>query len=86
VSFSDTANGFVVGIEGTILRTQNGGTKWTALEIESTNDLRAVQFFDKQQGIIVGTNGTILRTIDGGTSWQKVETDFPLTLFGLAIN
>jgi photosystem II stability/assembly factor-like uncharacterized protein len=86
VFFSDTANGFIVGIEGTILRTQNGGIKWTAFEGEFTNDLRAVQFFDKQQGIIVGTNGTVLRTTDSGTTWIKVETDFPLTLFGLAIN
>jgi photosystem II stability/assembly factor-like uncharacterized protein len=75
-----------VGVEGTILRTQNGGDKWVILENESTNDLRAVQFFDKQQGIIVGMNGIILRTKDGGTSWIKVETDFPLSLFGLAVN
>jgi photosystem II stability/assembly factor-like uncharacterized protein len=73
-------------MEGTILRTQDGGTQWTAVESDIQDDLRAIQFFDKQRGIIVGANGTILRTTNGGTRWNKVDTEFPLSLFNITIN
>jgi photosystem II stability/assembly factor-like uncharacterized protein len=82
----DTANVFVVGTEGTILHSQNGGTKWTQVDSHTTNDLRSVQFFDDKRGIIIGSGGIILRTTDSGTTWMRVETDFPLSLFGVAIN
>jgi len=60
--------------------------KWMTIGSPSTSDLRSIQFFDEQRGIIVGAGGTILRTNNGGMSWTKVETDFPLSLFGIAIN
>ena len=58
----DTNNGIVVGFQGTILRTTNGGANWTAENSGTINNLWSVTFTDANNGTIVGQGGTVLRT------------------------
>ena len=58
--------GTVVGTEGTIFRTTDGGTTWVTQTSGTTNDLHGVSFTDGNNGTVVGDDGTILRTTNGG--------------------
>ncbi len=69
VSFSDANTGTVVGGGGTILRTINGGTLWTAQTSVTSSFLNSVSFTDANNGTAVGASGTIVRTTNGGTTW-----------------
>ena len=74
VFFSDQNNGTIVGYDGTILRTTNGGTNWTTQTSGTTKELNGVFFTDTNNGTVVGEFGTILRTTDAGTTWTIEET------------
>ena len=66
VSFTEASTGTAVGVFGTILRTTDGGSTWTAQDSGTTNRLLGVSFTDASTGTAVGSGGTILRTTDGG--------------------
>ncbi len=57
--------------KGTIAKTTNGGTAWTAQEAGAVEEFRSVHFINANQGWVVGTNATILHTTDGGTHWTR---------------
>ena len=72
--FTDTNTGWVIGADGTILKTTDGGTNWNHQTSGITNRLNAVYFVDDTTGWAVGAGGIISRTITGGydiTSLQK---------------
>jgi hypothetical protein len=70
----------VVGFEGTILRTTDGGLHWTMQTSGTTRDLYGVSFIDANTGIVVGTDGTILRTTTGGVTWIEYPQPKPAQL------
>jgi len=59
---------FVVGDNGTILKTTNSGNEWITKNSGTTNQLNAISFGDDLNGIAVGI-GVICLTTDGGESW-----------------
>lgn len=69
VAFVDAQTGWTVGMNGTILKTTNGGVTWIAQPSGTTLWLYSVAFVDAQTGWIVGMNGTILKTTNGGATW-----------------
>lgn len=69
VWFTHQDTGVVVGYNGTILRSNNGGTSWTSVNSGSSNHLLGIHFINSSTGWIVGNNGTILKTTNGGQSW-----------------
>jgi|GEM_PF-3163360 len=77
----DATTGYVVGRNGTILKTTDGGTNWKALPSGTTENLLAAHFpVDAMTGYVVGVNGTILKTADGGASWTRQESGTTLHL------
>lgn len=69
VYFPTADTGYVVGYNGTILKTSDAGINWSTLNTHSAITLNSVHFIDGYTGLAVGTNGTILHTKDGGSSW-----------------
>jgi photosystem II stability/assembly factor-like uncharacterized protein len=69
VSFSDQNTGTAVGVNGTILRTTDGGTNWFPQASGITDWFNSVCFTDANTGTVVSASGKILRTTDGGTTW-----------------
>lgn len=69
IFFSDLNNGWVVGDEGVVLHTGDGGITWTVQESGTTDALQCVYFANAQQGWIGGGNNSIGITTDGGRSW-----------------
>lgn len=64
--------GWIVGAEGTILRTTDGGLTWTAQNSGVTDTLREIAAIDSQRAWVVGGQGRVLKTTDGGATWTSV--------------
>lgn len=83
VTFIDANNGWVIGDNGTILKTTNGGTEWTKQISGTVNLLYDVSFPDLNNGWIVGNSGTILKTTDGGVKWVAQSSGSTKDLLGV---
>jgi photosystem II stability/assembly factor-like uncharacterized protein len=68
VQFTSDLTGFAVGYDvgGMILRTDDGGTNWTAQVSNTPSRLKDVYFIDSLRGWAVGESGTIMHTGGGG--------------------
>ena len=76
MNFVNANVGTIVGDDGIILRTTDGGSNWVQQISDTTDLLYAVHFSDENHGATVGfLNGTIHRTTDGGQSWVPQITD-----------
>jgi photosystem II stability/assembly factor-like uncharacterized protein len=68
----DSDNVWVVGQEGTILNTTNGGTTWSEISCPAAYTLYNVHFINADTGWVGGDNPSItevMRTTDKGVSW-----------------
>jgi photosystem II stability/assembly factor-like uncharacterized protein len=83
IDFVDEKHGWIVGADGTILRTEDAGDSWTKQESGTTVTLFHVDFRNEKQGWAVGERGTIVRTTDGGRSWTPVESTARATLLSV---
>lgn len=57
---------YTVGINGVILKTDNGGDTWVTQPSGTTMQLNSVFFTDINTGYACGEFGIILKTINGG--------------------
>jgi photosystem II stability/assembly factor-like uncharacterized protein len=73
LQFLDNQIGFLVGSNGTILKTTDGGATWDSKTPASVENFNAVSFRDSQVGFIVGKNGKVQRTTDGGETWTELS-------------
>lgn len=69
----DTA--WVVGENGTILTTTDGGKIWRPQKSETEEDLSTVSALDGETVWVGGDNGTILKTTDGGLIWNQQQSN-----------
>jgi len=72
-----------LGRDGTILKTTNGGTNWTAQTSGTTNVLNSIYFTDANTGYTVGEIGTILKTINSGTTWTALTSGTTSNLYSI---
>lgn len=63
-------HGVAVGYYGTILVSEDGGSKWEQAPSGTKELLVSLSFPDADHGWVVGSNGTILATRDGGRTWK----------------
>ncbi|HSV98227.1 MAG TPA: YhjD/YihY/BrkB family envelope integrity protein [Spirochaetota bacterium] len=81
-------NIWVVGDEGLILNSTNGGRSWDNHRFLERNYM-AVNFISDTTGFIGGEKGTILITEDGGEKWTRLKVSSPrindLVAFGPGI-
>lgn len=71
MSWVGTSTGWAVGVNGTVLKTADGGSSWTVQDPATHNDLTGVSFATANIGWTVGISGTIKKTVDGGTTWTS---------------
>jgi photosystem II stability/assembly factor-like uncharacterized protein len=68
VQFVDESDGYIVGDQGLILSSTDGGFSWR--EQRSGSDAQLFHLsFRGEQGWVVGTGGVILHTDDNGRNW-----------------
>lgn len=60
-----------VGERGTVLLSDDHGTRWRQASVPVQAALTSVRFVDEHRGWAAGHLGTILRTDDGGQRWHK---------------
>lgn len=70
---SDTTYvGWVVGDNGKILKTTDGGSTWTEQNSGQTLSLIRVHALDENHAWVTTNTSTLLRTTDGGATWQTL--------------
>ena len=79
IDFPTEDVGYIVGFNGSILRTVNAGKDWQ--KQRNGNSLankqlyfEAVAFLSELEGYIVGRKGVFLKTVDGGNNWLTMES------------
>lgn len=77
VCFPNANIGYTVGLDGTILKTTDGGNSWTAQNTGTMNSFSSVYFTDADTGYAVGGSPTILKTTDGGLNWMALSIPMP---------
>lgn len=70
ISFPDTAIGYAVGGNGSLLKTVNGGLSWLPSAVFALSDVMSTWFPTRTTGVAVGFG--IFKTQDGGGSWRRV--------------
>jgi len=93
VYFTDSLNGYSVGVAATVLKTEDGGLSWDLIPNVPAYALRSVVFPDARIGFAVGQNGSVVKTSDYGLTWadlspaqiQLYSTHFFDTLTGIAV-
>lgn len=69
----------IVGDEGKILKTIDGGVNWGQKNSGVNSNLIKVQFLDNQIGLVLGDEGQLIKTIDGGENWTILRPAQPET-------
>jgi photosystem II stability/assembly factor-like uncharacterized protein len=77
IDFYDLDSGYVVGFDGQIFRTKDGGSVWDSLSFPTTgnpfmNDLMDVLVTGSNEVLVVTHGGAIYRSIDAGQNWNVV--------------
>lgn len=72
--FIDNNIGWMVGTDGFIAKTSNGGLDWVEQNSGTAYTLRSVQFIDNNNGWICGDNGLIIKTSNGGQNWIQLSS------------
>jgi photosystem II stability/assembly factor-like uncharacterized protein len=65
----DTLNYIIVGDDGKIIMSSDGGDKWEWKECGLRNIFYSVDFLNTNRGVVVGEGGTFAITSDGGKTW-----------------
>ena len=76
VHFTNTNNGWITSLFGTLLHTTDGGNNWIVENPGTTHSLSSIHFIDSQNGWISAgnnTNATILHTNNGGVNWTVLN-------------
>lgn len=74
VNFVSADIGYIVGNNGTMLKTTDGGNTWNPLNIGSSENLTSVCFLDSEIGFVSGAS-FISKTDDGGITWETLNLD-----------
>jgi len=74
----DGITGWFVGLNGMVLKTNDGGVTRELVVSGTSQTLNRVIFINETTGWIVGENGTILKSTDGGQTWVT-QTPFDAT-------
>jgi photosystem II stability/assembly factor-like uncharacterized protein len=73
--------GWIVGEDGIIMHTEDGGDTWSKQGSGTEKNLFKLVALDDQNVIVTGADGTILRTTDGGKTWQSIKSPKAVTIF-----
>ena len=81
VFFINNTTGWVVGNNGIILKTSNGGVTWATQTSNTDQQLSSIHFIDENTGWITGGGVTaqaapMLKTTDGGENWDDLAYGF----------
>jgi photosystem II stability/assembly factor-like uncharacterized protein len=83
VFFVNANFGWVVGNQGIIMHTADGGRHWKRQTSGTDEKLHAITCTSENRCWAVGNNATILETRNGGQGWQKLQSGLTADLFAV---
>ncbi len=86
--FVDATTGWLVGDEGRVQKTTDGGMTWTTIrEPDGGEDWVDVEFADANTGYACAGDGFIFKTTDGGANWDMIgdTANYVADLEGLSV-
>ena len=83
IKFMNPVSAALIGEDGLIQQTTDGGVTWSVQNSNTTNVLYSTDFYDNSNGVVVGDNGMILVTNDGGNIWNNVESPVQTPLYSV---
>lgn len=81
VCFVSPNRGWVVGEQGSVHHTVDGGRKWIEQSLNAAHDLYDVSFANNATGWAIGDAGEIWQTVDAGSTWSRQESNVDLPLY-----
>jgi photosystem II stability/assembly factor-like uncharacterized protein len=75
VHFINASEGWITGAGGTLLKTTNGGSTWSAVTntgVDPSKGFNSVRFLDQNVGWVGGLY-SVIRTLDGGANWEGIQ-------------
>jgi photosystem II stability/assembly factor-like uncharacterized protein len=76
IHFPTPEIGYIVGLSGSLWRTDDAGATWTRLrdgnDVFTDGEFRGVFFTDSNNGFVCGDKGLLWRTNDAGKTWLKI--------------
>lgn len=73
LSTQDGGKVWLVGANGKILRSQDGGGTWKRQHSPVNANLQDIAAWNDKRAVVVGNRGTIIITADGGKSWRSID-------------
>jgi len=70
VFFPVADTGYIVGMNGVVLKTVDGGDSWQSQTTGYSVDFNELYFLSTEEGWIVGDSGCICKTTNGGDNWN----------------
>jgi len=86
VDFITPETGIVIGDQGLIMKTTDGGQTWETKDPGIASNLNAVQFISETRVMAVGNSGVVLRSDDAGETWEQVPLGANITLSGISVD
>lgn len=94
IRFNSRNQGFIVGsvidrnnedvvVGSLLLRTTDGGKRWTRIEVPTKFELFHLDFDGRSHGWIVGDRGAILATSDNGATWDLQDSGTSEVLYNV---
>lgn len=88
LSFQDATHGLVAGAFNLLLRTEDGGRRWTSVGGQLDNPKGAHLYALARQGqtlLLTGEQGLVLHSEDGGAHFQRASTPYEGSYFTAAL-
>jgi cytoskeletal protein RodZ len=73
IGFAGDAAGWIVGHEGTVLRSTDGGDSWQRVSRPTSEDLVRVSAESDRQAKVMSHSGKTFITTDGGKTWRPAS-------------
>lgn len=86
IFFINPMEGWIVGDNGVVFKSTDGGGTWKLLRIGSYPHLFSVFFKNETEGWATGQNGLLLCTLDGGMTWSPVEVPSKENLYRITMS
>jgi photosystem II stability/assembly factor-like uncharacterized protein len=86
VYFLESGTGWIVGDNGLVLFSSDGGSQWEVFRIGFFPALYTVFFKDESMGFAAGQNGLLLSTVDGGRNWETLESHTKYNLYKICMH
>ena len=69
IVFTSATTGYIVGDNGTILKTTDSGNTWNSIYSDVSKNFKSIIFIDDNYGFAI-TQNQLLKTINGGLDWS----------------